>query len=290
MLLTTRQSRRRIRHKWRAGGGARCTWNGATVPERVVRVERDGWRARVIVDRPNVRNAFNAALIAALHETFLGLGSDPDIRSIVLSGEGKTFSGGADIGWMRDALALSEDENVEDAAAMAAMFRAIDRCPKLVIARVHGAALGGGCGLIAAADIAVAADDAFFGFPEVTLGLIPGVISPYVIAKIGASHARALFLTGTRFDARRAHSIGLVHDVVPADQLDTQIDAIVREFAAAGPEAVAAAKALVAAVAQTSDDIDAYTARAIAQRRVSAEGQEGLRAFLERRSPLWNEG
>ena len=259
------------------------------MPERVVRVERDGSRARVIVDRPDVRNAFNAALIAALHETFLGLGSNPDVRSIVLSGEGKTFSGGADIGWMRDALALGEDENVEDAAAMAAMFRAIDRCPKPVIARVHGAALGGGCGLIAAADIAVAADDAFFGFPEVKLGLIPAVIAPYIIAKIGASHARALFLSGARFDAQRARAIGLVHDVVPADGLDTQIDAIVREFATAGPEAVAAAKALVAAVAQTSDFIDAYTTRAIAQRRVSDEGQEGLRAFLERRSPLWNE-
>jgi methylglutaconyl-CoA hydratase len=260
------------------------------VPERVVRVEREGTNARVVVDRPDVRNAFNAELIAALHETFVSLGNDGGIRSIVLAGAGKTFSGGADITWMRDALDLGEDENVRDAEAMAAMFRAIDRCPKPVIARVQGAALGGGCGLVAVADIAVAADDARFGFTEVKLGLIPAVISPFVIAKIGISQARAHFVTGARFDAQRAREIGLVHAVVPPDALDATIDAFVHEFRTAGSEAVSAAKHLVATVAETNDDeIDAFTTRAIAQRRVSDEGQEGLRAFLERRAPSWNE-
>ncbi len=260
------------------------------MPERVVRVERAGTSARVVVDRPGVRNAFNAELIAALHETFVHLGNDGALRSIVLTGAGPTFSGGADIAWMRDALDLGEDDNVRDAEAMAAMFRAIDACPKPVIARVQGAAVGGGCGLVAVADIAVAATDARFGFTEVKLGLIPAVISPFVIAKIGTSHARALFVTGRRFDAEHARTIGLVHHVVAADALDAEIDALVREFATAGQAAVAAAKHLVATVARTSDDqIDAFTTRAIAQRRVSEEGQEGLRAFLERRAPAWND-
>ncbi len=260
------------------------------MPERVVRVEREGTRARVVVDRPDVRNAFNAELIAALHETFVLLGNDPGVRSIVLAGAGKTFSGGADINWMRDALALGEDDNVRDAETMAAMFRAIDDCPKPVIARIQGAALGGGCGLAAVADIAVAADDAIFGFTEVKLGLIPAVISPFVIAKIGVSNARALFVTGQRFDAHRAHAIGLVHEVVPAAELDARVDALQNEFRTAGQEAVAAAKHLVATVSRRNDEIDAFTTRAIAQRRVSDEGQEGLRAFLERRAPSWNEG
>jgi methylglutaconyl-CoA hydratase len=256
----------------------------------VVRVERVGTRARVVVDRPDVRNAFNAELIAALHETFVHLGEDRGVRSIVLAGAGTTFSGGADINWMRDALALGEAENVRDAEAMAAMFRAIDACPKPVIARIQGAALGGGCGLAAVADIAVAAEDALFGFTEVKLGLIPAVISPFVIAKIGVSHARALFVTGRRFDARHAQTIGLVHAVVPADQLDAHIEMLLNEFRNAGQESIAAAKHLVATVVRTGDDaIDAFTTRAIAQRRVSEEGQEGLRAFLERRAASWNE-
>jgi len=270
------------------GGGASLAWNAGPVPERVVRVERAGTNARVVVERPDVRNAFNAELIAALHETFVQLGSDAGVRSIVLAGAGKTFSGGADITWMRDALALGEDDNVRDAEAMAAMFRAIDGCPKPVIARVHGAALGGGCGLVAAADIAIAADDTLFGFTEVKLGLIPAVISPFVVSKIGSSHARALFVTGQRFDAHRARAIGLVHEVVAPDVLDERIATLVAEFHTAGQEAVAAAKHLVATVAQTGDDeIDAFTTRAIAQRRVSDEGQEGLRAFLERRAAAW---
>ncbi len=284
IVLTTSGTRGRME----AGGGTPRAWNGKFVPERGVRVEREGTNARVAIDRPEVRNAFDPVVIAALHETFVHLGADDGVRSIVLAGAGPTFSGGADIGWMRDALALGEDDNVRDAEAMAAMFRAIDRCPKPVIARVQGAALGGGGGLVAVADIAVAASDARFGFTEVKLGLIPAVIAPFVIAKIGASQARALFVTGRRFDADHARAIGLVHHVVAVDALDAEIARILAELRTAGQTAVAAAKHLVATVARTDDDeIDAFTTRAIAQQRVSDEGQEGLRAFLERRTPAW---
>jgi methylglutaconyl-CoA hydratase len=253
-------------------------------------VTRDGSRARVTLARPEVRNAFNAELIAALREAFVALGDDASVRSIVLAGEGKTFSGGADINWMRASLALSEDENVRDAEAMAAMFRAIDGCPKPVIARVHGAALGGGVGLAAVADIAVAANDTIFGFTETKLGILPAVISPFVLAKIGVSQARALFLTGERFDAARALAIGLVHAVVPPAELDARVAAIETELKTSGPAAVAAAKAIVPAVMHASaDDQTALTARAIAHQRTTAEGQEGLRAFLERRPAAWHE-
>jgi methylglutaconyl-CoA hydratase len=262
----------------------------APVTDSLVRIERDGTRARVTMNRPDVRNAFNAELIAALHDAFAALSSDDRVRSIVLAGEGKTFSGGADITWMRAALDLSEAENIRDAEAMAAMFNAIERCPKPVIARVQGAALGGGCGLIAAADIAVAASDAVFGFTEVKLGILPAVISPFVIPKIGVSHARALFVTGERFDAAHAQRIGLVHHVVPAADLDAHITTILDEFRTAAPSAIAAAKAVVRDVnAATPDAATALTARAIAKQRTSPEGQEGLRAFLERRPAGWHD-
>ena len=258
--------------------------------DSLVRIERDGTRARVTMNRPAVRNAFNAELIAALRDAFLALGSDDGVRSIVLAGAGPTFSGGADIAWMRDALALSEAENVRDAEAMAAMLIAIDRCPKPVIARIHGAALGGGCGLVAAADIAVAASDAVFGFTEVKLGILPAVISPFAVAKIGSSQARALFVTGERFDAAHAQRIGLVHHVVAAGEIDARIATILDEFRTAAPTAIAAAKAVVRdVVAATPDEATALTARAIAKQRTSPEGQEGLRAFLERRPAAWHD-
>ena len=169
----------------------------------VLRLEREGARARVVLARPEVRNAFNAELIARLRDAFEALGAGPAVRVVVLQGEGKTFCGGADVNWMRAALDLGEDDNVRDAEAMSAMFRAIDRCPKPVIARVHGAALGGGAGLCAVADAVVAEETAVFGFTEAKLGIIPAVISPFVLAKIGVSHARRLFLTGERFGASR---------------------------------------------------------------------------------------
>jgi methylglutaconyl-CoA hydratase len=249
-----------------------------------IQVTTDGGIARVTLARPDVRNAFNAQVIRELREAFDRLSGEEAIRAIVLAGAGKSFCGGADVNWMRGALALSYDENVADAEAMSDMFRAIDRCSKPVIGRVHGAALGGGAGLAAVCDIAIASDETLFGFTEVKLGIIPAVISPFVLAKIGASHARALFLTGERFDARRAFAIGLVHEVVSADGLDAAIERILGELRTAGPHAVAAAKTLIPEVAAASYDATrGITAAAIALRRTSPEGQEGLHAFLERR-------
>ncbi len=240
--------------------------------------------AHVLLARPDVRNAFNADVIAQLHETFARITAADDVRAVVLAGEGKVFCGGADIGWMRSSLDLSFEANVADAERMSDMFRAIDNCPKPVIGRIHGAALGGGAGLAAVCDVAIASDDAIFGFTEVKLGIIPAVISPFVLAKIDASHARALFLTGERFDAHRAKEIGLVHEVVPAGELDAAVDRRIAEFATAGPTAISAAKLLIRRVLDhTYDESRAITTQAIAQQRVSPEGQEGLRAFLERR-------
>lgn len=247
-------------------------------------ITTDDGIARVTLARPDVRNAFNAELIAELRRTFERLSTDTTVRAIVLAGEGKTFCGGADINWMRGALALSYDENVADAKEMSDMFRAIDGCSKAVIGRIHGAALGGGAGLAAVCDIVVASDDAIFGFTEVKLGIIPAVISPFVLAKIGVSHARALFLTGERFDAARAEHIGLVHQVVGVHDLDATIDGILAEIRSAGPHAIAAAKALIPHVREASYDASReITASAIAKQRISPEGQEGLHAFLERR-------
>ena len=249
----------------------------------------EGGNASVRLARPQVRNAFNAEVIAALTSAFEHLGSDPAVRSIVLSGEGAAFCGGADVNWLRASLALTHTENVAEASAMSDMFRTIDRCGKPVVARVHGAALGGGAGLAAVCDIVVAAEGTLFGFTEVKLGIIPAVISPFVIAKIGRSHARALFLTGERFDAQRAAAIGLVHRVVRASHLDDAVDETLRELFSASPAAIAAAKALVPRVAESSyDETLALTAEAIAAQRTSPEGQEGLRAFLERRTPTFS--
>jgi methylglutaconyl-CoA hydratase len=262
----------------------------AAVTDPLVRVERDGTRARVTMNRPDVRNAFNAELITALRDAFEALSTDDGVRSIVLAGEGKSFSGGADIAWMRAALDLSAAENLRDAEAFAAMLIAIDRCPKPVVARVHGAALGGGCGLAAVADIVVAADDTVFGFTEVKLGIVPAVISPFVIPKIGVSHARALFVTGETFGAVHAQRIGLVHHVVPAAELDARVALILDHIRTAAPSAIGASKALVRNVsAATPDEATALTTREIARQRTTPEGQEGLRAFLERRPATWHD-
>lgn len=258
--------------------------------EPLVRIERNGTRVRVTMHRPDVRNAFNAELIAALRDAFTALSADDTVRTIVLAGAGKAFSGGADVAWMRAALELTEDENVRDAAALAAMLTAIDRCPKAVIARVQGAALGGACGLIAAADVAIAASDAVFAFREVKLGLVPGAISPFVVAKIGISHARALFVSGERFDAEHALAIGLVHHVVAPDELDARIDALLDELRTSGPGAIAAVKTLVRDVVEAPPhDVADISIRAIAKQRTTPEAQEGLRAFLERRPADWHD-
>jgi methylglutaconyl-CoA hydratase len=249
-----------------------------------IRLVVSGGIARVTLARPEARNAFNAETIEQLHDVFTRIAAADDVRAVVLAGEGKVFCGGADIAWMSASLDLSFDANVADAERMSDMFRAIDNCPKPVIAQIHGVALGGGAGLAAVCDIAIATDDAIFGFTEVKLGIIPAVISPFVLAKIGATHARALFLTGERFDAQRAQRIGLVHEVVAAVELGAAVERRLVELFTAGPAAVRAAKLLIRRVIDNDyDDSRAITARAIAQQRIGTEGQEGLRAFLERR-------
>jgi methylglutaconyl-CoA hydratase len=240
-------------------------------------VERDGSVLRVTLARPDRRNAFDAAVIAELAEVFVDVGR---ARAVVLAGDGPSFCAGADVDWMRASASLSYDENVADANAMRQMFEAIDRCPAPVVARVHGHALGGGAGLVAASDIAIAAPGTQFAFSEVKLGIIPAVISPFALAKIGGAQARRYFVTGERFDADTALRIGLVSEV--AEDLDPAVDRVVGELLSAGPRAARWAKRIVL---ERPDGPE--TARWIAERRASDEGQEGLAAFLERRRPDW---
>jgi methylglutaconyl-CoA hydratase len=242
-----------------------------------LRVERDGPILRVTLAKPERRNAFDAELIRELHESFSDVG---DARVVLLSGEGESFCAGADIEWQRAAIDLSFDENVEDAMRLYAMMQAINDCPAPVVARIQGHALGGGSGVTAAADIAIAAEDAVFGFSEVKLGIVPAVISPFVLPKIGESAGRRFFLTGERFDAQAALRIGLVHDVT--SDLDGAVDRVASELLSAGPHAVREAKRLIRMRPQGEE-----TAQLAARLRASDEGQDGLRAFLERRKPGW---
>jgi methylglutaconyl-CoA hydratase len=252
--------------------------------------KRDGAVEYLTLNRPEVRNAFNEEVVAELTawaET-IEAARGSRLRAVVLGGAGKVFCAGADLAWMSKMLQYSEAENVRDAMAMSRMFSTLDGLSVPLIARVHGAALGGGCGLAAVCDIVVADEQAVFGFTEVKLGILPAVISPFALAKIGRSAARELFLTGARFSATRAREIGLVHVVVPASELDAAVAQYVNEILAAGPEGVAAAKALIPEVwKRTSAEASAITAQAIATRRVSPEGQEGMKAFLERREPAF---
>jgi methylglutaconyl-CoA hydratase len=242
-----------------------------------LRAEREGPLLRVTMARPERRNAFDAALIAELTEAFADVG---DVRAVVLSGEGESFSAGADVEWMRSSIDLDYGENVEDALRLRRMLEAIDACPAPVVARVQGHALGGGCGLVACADVVVAEPTALFAFSEAKLGLIPAVISPFALAKVGPGAARRYFVTGERFDAETALRIGLVHEL--AAGLDAAVERVVGELMSAGPEAARAAKRLV-----TERPGARETAERIAERRTSAEGQEGLRAFLDKRAPAW---
>jgi enoyl-CoA hydratase/carnithine racemase len=237
-----------------------------------LRIERDGDVLRVTLARPERRNAFDADLIAELTHAFADVG---DARAVVLAGDGPSFCAGADIEWQRSSIDLSFDENVEDALRLYRMCETIDLCPAPVVARIHGHALGGGSGLAACSDVAVAAADALFGFSEVKLGIIPAVISPFVLPKIGP-HARRYFLTGERFDAQTALRIGLVHEV--AGDLDAAVGRIVSELLSSGPKAVREAKSLIRERPDGSE-----TAQIAARLRASDEGQERLRAFLERR-------
>ena len=240
------------------------------------------------LNRPEVRNAFNGALVSELTKAFAAADQDADARVVVLSGNGPSFSAGADLSWMQEQAALPIADNERGAAAMARMFLAIARCKKPVVARIHGHALGGGTGLTAAADIALCTDDTVFGLTEVKLGIVPAVISPFVMSKIGAGRARALFLTGERFDGREAERTGMVYRALPKDKLDAAIDATVQQLLSSGPAAVASAKELIAAVApRTLEDAIAVTSRWIAHLRATPEAKEGMSAFLEKRKPNW---
>ena len=242
-----------------------------------LRIEKDGPVLRVTLARPGSRNAFDAALIAELREAFSDVG---DARAVVLAGEGESFCAGADVEWMRSSAELSYEENVQDARRLRLMLETINECPAPVVVRVHGHALGGGAGLVACADIAIAAEETEFAFSEVKLGIVPSVISPFALAKIGPGAARRYFVTGERFDAETAFRIGLVHEV--AEDPDPVVERLVDELLSAGPEAARHAKRLVL------DRPDGLaTERRIAERRTSEEGQEGLRAFLDKRKPSW---
>jgi methylglutaconyl-CoA hydratase len=259
-----------------------------------LRVEREGPRgrvARVTLARPEVRNALNAELIASLTETFIALGQETPghLRAVVLAGDGPVFCAGADINWQRGARNLSLEENAADAARLHDMLGAIDQCPVPVMARVHGAALGGGMGLCAVSDVVLAVDGTRFGFTETKLGILPAVIAPFVLPKIGESQARAVIPSGERFGTERALAMGLVHEVLPDEtSLNARVDAVVAEILTAGPEAARAAKSLIRNLRRTAgDEARNVVVDVAARQRVSPEGQEGLGAFLEKRPARW---
>jgi methylglutaconyl-CoA hydratase len=251
-------------------------------------VRREGPVEHVVLNRPGVRNAFNPALVEDLRAWAAAIAQSADVRAAVLSGAGRAFCAGGDLAVMAATIGASREENVADATRLAALFEALDHLAVPLIGRVHGAALGGGAGLAAVCDIVVAAEEAVFGFTEVKLGIMPSVISPYALARIGRSAARELFLTGARFSAARALDIGLVHAVVAAERLDEAVAGYLREILSSGPEAVRGAKALIRQiVGKAPSEVSALTADALATRRVSKEGQEGMRAFLEKRQAAW---
>ncbi len=260
-------------------------------PQEGLVVRIDGPVAHVRFQRPDVRNAFDDIVAAALVRTMDDLAARAEgegLRVIVLGGEGDVFCAGGDLNWMRRVAGYAREENLADAAAFQQAFEAVDASPLPVVGRVQGAALGGGAGLVACCDVVVATEGTRLGFPEARLGLVPGVISPFVVRKIGPSHARHLFLTGSRIDAVEALRIGLVHHVVPVGRLDTAVDAVVGELLACAPQAVAGAKDLVRRLVDADAEEAARLAReAITEARASDDGREGLSAFLAKRKPRW---
>src|SRR5688500_9059013 len=252
-------------------------------------VQFDGPVARIWLNRPEARNAFDGLMVTELRTTLFDMRTIDRVRVIVVGGRGPAFCAGADLEWMKAMAGFSRAENLGEAQALADLFFTVYESPKPVVARVLGHALGGGAGLVAACDIPVAALGTQFGFTEVRLGIIPAVISPYVLGKIGEAAARELFLTGERFEAVRAVEIGLVRAAVPEEDLDATVERRVEELLKAGPRAIAEAKALIREVSwRRIEEMQRYTVERIADRRVSAEGQEGLRAFLEKRKPDWS--
>lgn len=252
-----------------------------------IKVEQSMSIATVAFNRPEIHNAFNATVITELTHAFTEIGRSP-VRVVVLTGEGKSFCSGADLNWMRSVINQSFEENLSEATALAELFYLIYSLRQPVIARVNGAAIGGGTGFVSVCDMAIAARSAKFSFSEVKIGVVPACIGPYVVKKLGEGRARELFITGERMDAVRAHEVGLVNRVVDDDKLDSSIEEVVQAILTSGPEAVAMAKQLIGNVpAMTPDRFKPYTAEMIAKLRISDEGQEGMDAFLTKRAPSW---
>lgn len=243
---------------------------------------------RIILNRPELHNAFNDDMITGLIKAFEDIEKDESLRLVTITGEGKSFCAGADLNWMKKMVSYSAEENLQDSKALAKLFESINNCRLPVLAKVNGAALGGGTGVVAACDFVLSAKSAKFGFTEVRLGLIPAVISPFVIAKIGESNARAWFLSGERFSAEKAMDMGLVHEVCPLDSLDIEFEGFVEKFLKAGPLAAVEAKSLIKKVLNLNEQAATdLTCKTISRIRTSAEGQEGMQALLDKRKANW---
>ncbi len=253
-----------------------------------VRLTRKGTVARVALNRPDVHNAFNEQMLEDLLEVFGKIRDDPSIRVAVITGEGESFCAGADLHWMKRVITYTYEENYEDSLTLARMLREIYTCPKPVIGRINGPAIGGGTGVVAVSDIAIASENAVFGFSETKLGLTPAAISPYLLKRMGERNLREYFLTGERFSAERAAEMGLVNAVVPPDQLDAAVDAKIETVLTGGPNALAVSKELIREIAERSlEENGPYTAEVISRLRISEEGQEGMNAFLDKKKPRW---
>ena len=254
-------------------------------------ITQSGPVARITLTMPEIRNAFSDEVIQAITEAFADVGTRADVRAVVLAAEGPAFCAGANLNWMRRMADYTREENLADASKLAAMLRTIAECPKPTIARVQGDVYAGGMGLVAACDMAVSVDTAWYCLSEVKIGLAPATISPYVIRAMGARAAQRYFLTAERFTAAEAHRIGFVHEVVAAGALDAKVDELLKALTSASPAAVTACKTLVADVVGRAldDGLVAYTVEAIADIRASAEGREGVQAFLNKRKPAWLE-
>jgi len=255
---------------------------------QTIRLAMEKKVARITFARPEVHNAFNAAMIGELAAAFEHVKSEKSVRVVVLTGEGKSFCAGADINWMREIIDYSYEQNLSESLLLAKALHTLYSLPKPTVAMVNGTAIGGGNGLLSACDIAVAAEDAKFGLSEVKIGLVPAAISPYVIRKIGESKAREYFLTGKRISAKKAEEIGLVNQVVPREKLEETVEELIGLLLTSGPEALASCKELIFQVSRMSlDEVNEFTARMIANLRISEEGQEGMASFLEKRKPKW---
>ncbi len=262
----------------------------STAPVRVDRTH-GGRVARVVLSRPEARNAFDDLIVKELQKIVRSLSSDDSVHVVELSGEGKTFCAGADLDWMKRMAGFTMEQNRRDAAEFADLFRLLDECPRPIVGRIHGAALGAGTGLVAVCDVAVAAEGTIFGTTEVRLGLVPAVISPYVVRKIGESQAREWFLTGSRYDAHEARRVGLVHAVAAEASLASVSEGVIEALLVGGPQAQAEAKRLAQTVSRLpARELQTLTVQKIAERRASAEGREGVAAFLEKRTPRWADG